>query len=434
MKRILPIFCLSIFLITSACGTKEAVDSEPTAPVGTAEQPSVTSQNATQPAPVVMPGDVKPIKSQSELSDAEKHAASGDAAANASLALYYYNGGEPIDVDKAALYAKTAAEAGVVEGKYVLAELLLYHREDKAAATGLRMAQEASEAGYIPGVAALGKYYFMGRVVPRDENKARQLFEQAAAQNDPNGLYSLGMLYATGAGVQQNSAKAAEYFKKAADQGLGIAQFALATQYAKGEGVPQNIDEAIRLYQGPANAGNVRAQVNLATILLESNKNPAEGVAWLRKAANQGSALAKFFLADCLISGRGVAKNESEAFTFCKQAAESGLPIAQGFLGELYFQGIGTTRDLERAAHWFGQAATWGDTVAMFRLAGMYYEGMGVKKDINEAYYWAVLAEATEPVEETRGMRTGIGQQLSEQQRKAVERRAQDWKPKTMPM
>ena len=434
MKRILQIFCLSFILIIAACAPKPAVDSDPTEGAGTDEPVATATQNATEPAPV-MPGDVKPITSAAEADAAEKLAASGDPAANASLALYYYNGGEPIDVEKAAIRAKTAAEAGVVEGKYVLAELLLYQRDDRAVETGLHMAQEASEAGYLPAVAALGKYYFMGRAVPRDHSKARELFEKAAAQNDPGGQYNLGMMYATGAGgLPQDPAKAAEYFKKAAAQGFSMAQFALATQYAKGEGVPQNIDEAIRLYQGPANAGNVRAQVNLATILLESEKNPSEGVAWLRKAAAQNSPLAKFFLADCLLSGRGVTKNEAEGFKYCKQAAESGLPIAQGLLGELYFQGVGTGRDLQQAAHWYTQAAAWGDTVAMFRLAGMYYEGLGVKQDINESYYWAVLAEATEPVEETRGMRTGIGQQLSEQQRKAVERRAQNWKPKTMPL
>ncbi|MBQ4132218.1 MAG: sel1 repeat family protein, partial [Desulfovibrionaceae bacterium] len=194
----------------------------------------------------------------------------------------------------------------------------------------------------------------------------------------------------------------------------------------------------IRLYQGPANAGNMRAQVNLATILLESGKDPSPGVGsnvgWLRRASDQGSALAKFFLAICLLEGRGAAKNEVEGFRYCKEAADAGFPRAQGLLGELYLSGTGTARNPEQAARWYREAAAWGDTVAMFRLAGMYYEGVGVNKDVSEAYYWAVLAEATEPVEETRGMRAGIGQQLNEQQRKAAERRAQDWKPKTMPL
>ena len=70
----------------------------------------------------------------------------------------------------------------------------------------------------------------------------------------------------------------------------------------------------------------------------------------------------------------------------------------------------------------------------MYRLASMYYEGHGVKKDKPEAYYWAVLAEALEPVDETHAMRTGIGGELSEQQRKSVEKKAQNWRPKTMPI
>lgn len=431
MKKFFLILCSCFIIASAACAPKHTGSEEPAPQAeGTQKKPEASEQKPDK----VMPGDVKPIKSQADFDDAMKRAGAGDAAASASLALYYYNQGEPLDINAAGINAKTAAVAGVVEGKYVLAELFLMRRDDNDAKTGLTLAQEASEAGYVPAVTTLGKYYYMGRVVPRDLNQARTLFERAAEQNDPGGQYFLGVMYATGAGVSEDQAKAADYFKKAAAQGLPIAQFALADQYAKGKGVEKNIDEAIRLYRGPANAGNVLAQVELAFVLLDSGKDQAEGIAWLKKASDQGFPVAKFVLANCYFKGIGVQKSEPEAFKLAKEAAEAGMPKAQGFLGELYYHGVGTGQDYVQSAKWFKEAAAWGDTVAMYRLASMYYEGHGVKKDKSEAYYWAVLAEALEPVDETHAMRTGIGGELSEQQRKSVEKKAQNWRPKTMPI
>ena len=432
MKRILLILCSCLFIASAACTPKRAGTEDPAVQASAQTQADPSGQKPEQAKP--MPGDVEFIRSQAELDDAEKRAAAGDVAASASLALYYFNQGEPFDVNAAAINAKNAALAGVAEGKYVLAELFLMRRDDNDAQVGLTMAQEASEQGYTPATATLGKYYYMGRVVPRDLNQARTLFERAAEQNDPNGQYSLGVIYATGAGVEEDQAKASGYFKKASDQGLPIAQFALADQYAKGKGVTKNIDEAIRLYRGPANAGNVLAQVELAFALLDSGKDPAEGVSWLKKASDQGFPVAKFILANCYFNGVGVQKDEAQAFKYAKEAAEAGMPKAQGFLGELYFHGVGTAQNYTESAKWFKEAAAWGDTVAMFRLAGMYYEGHGVTEDKTEAYYWAVLVEAIEPMDETHAMRMGIGEQLSDQQRKAVERKAQNWRPKTMPI
>ena len=420
-----------------ACKTTGEVKTDPTTPPKAETEQAVQSAGATTPSTTAnAPNNVKVerISSAQDLEGMKKKAAAGDVAAKASLAVYYYNHGEPIDVDLALQNGKDAAEAGVVEGKYVLGAILLYSKDDRAAQTGLKVVQEASEAGYAPATAILGKYYLMGRIVPRDENQARKLFAQAAEKNDPEGLYGMGMLYATGTTVSQDFKLAADFFRKSAEQNLGAAQMALATLYANGQGVERNVDEAVRWFTPPATAGNSRAQTNLGTLLIETEKDPAGGVKWLRKAASQNSVMAQFFLAQCYLSGVGVTQNHAEAFKLCSTAANAGLPIAQGMLGMMYFNGLGTDKDPAQSANWFKKAAEWGDSVAMYHLAGMYMEGLGVKKDLTEAYFWALIAEASEPIDETRQMREAIAKEVNDQQRQAAERKAKAWKPKAMPM
>ena len=170
MKRFFLILCSCFIIASAACAPKQTGSEEPAPQTeGTQEKPETSEQKPDK----VMPGDVKPIKSQADFDDAMKRARAGDAAASASLALYYYNQGEPLDINAAGINAKTAAVAGVVEGKYVLAELFLMRRDDNDAKTGLTLAQEASEAGYVPAITTLGKYYYMGRTIPRDLNQAK---------------------------------------------------------------------------------------------------------------------------------------------------------------------------------------------------------------------------------------------------------------------
>eukprot|EP01038_Epipyxis_sp_PR26KG_P017360 gene17360-23977_t len=60
------------------------------------------------------------------------------------------------------------------------------------------------------------KYYWGFGGVPRDETLAKYWFQQAANQNNPEGLYNIGAFYAEGrAGVKQNRTIALDYFMKA---------------------------------------------------------------------------------------------------------------------------------------------------------------------------------------------------------------------------
>ena len=72
--------------------------------------------------------------------------------------------------------------------------------------------------------------------VPKDEEKAAELFQQAAEQEDPDAMCTLGWCYETGCGVPQDWEKAAEWYRKAADEGSGQAMGNLAWCYEHGKG------------------------------------------------------------------------------------------------------------------------------------------------------------------------------------------------------
>ena len=77
-------------------------------------------------------------------------------------------------------------------------------------------------------------------------------------------------------------------------------------------------------------------------------KDDAQAVAWYRKAADQGLALAQINLGVMYANGRGVAKDDDEAVAWCRKAADQGLALAQNNLGGMYANGRGVAKDEAR--------------------------------------------------------------------------------------
>src|SRR6202163_1996529 len=101
-----------------------------------------------------------------------------------------------------------------------------------------------------------------------------------------------------------------------------------------------------------AYAGNVNAQVQLGVIYLTGDgvtKDDVEAVKWLRKAADQDSALGERYLAEMYFKGRGVSADIVEAAKWLRMAAEQGDAQSEYNLAVLYTQGLGVPRNLKEA-------------------------------------------------------------------------------------
>ncbi len=85
-----------------------------------------------------------------------------------------------------------------------------------------------SEFGEPRAQVSLGRSYLSGKGVERDPEKARHLFEQAAAQNDASAYFELGRMYEKGYGVEQHANKALEHYRKSAELGYARGYYYLA--------------------------------------------------------------------------------------------------------------------------------------------------------------------------------------------------------------
>lgn len=145
----------------------------------------------------------------------------------------------------------------------------------------------------------LGYLYEIGYCVPPNQQKAFDLFKEAADENDPIAQYNMGRYHLNGIVVKEDTIKGLMFLEKSAMQGFPIAQYRLAFLYYVG--------------------GN--------TIKKDINKS----MEWLTLASNQGMPEAQYELSKIFYHGEGdeIAPDYKKAKDLCRKAAECGLPEAK---------------------------------------------------------------------------------------------------------
>ncbi len=137
--------------------------------------------------------------------------------------------------------------------------------------------------------------------------------------------------------------------------------------------------------------GDAVAQYELGLQRLASNQTP-EGVALLRRAANQGLAMAQYRLAKLFERGEGVPADLVQARQWTERAAAAGNRKAMHDLGVYYARGEGAPLDEATAFRWFKQAAELGVADSQFNLGVLYQQGRGTTADADEALFWFAVA------------------------------------------
>lgn len=120
-----------------------------------------------------------------------------------------------------------------------------------------------AETGDAKAQRNLAVMYGRGDGVLKDDVKAMEWWQKAAAHGNVDAQISLGWMYASGNGVSKDFARAIEWYQKASAQGNVDAQLNLGMMYANGEGVPKNSAKAMEWFQKAAAQGDVMAQVFL---------------------------------------------------------------------------------------------------------------------------------------------------------------------------
>ncbi|WP_293366063.1 DUF3857 domain-containing protein [Phenylobacterium sp.] len=117
--------------------------------------------------------------------------------------------------------------------------------------------------------------------------------------------------------------------------------------------------------------GDAAAQYRLSQRLAHGDgieKDPAQAMSWLQKAAAAGNPDAEVALAEAYASGRGVPADTGKALALVRSAADHGAAAGQRRLGEAYLRGEGLRMDLAMAVSWLQKAADQGDVEARREL------------------------------------------------------------------
>ena len=196
-----------------------------------------------------------------------------------------------------------------------------------------------------------------------------------AAPRDPNPTLLEAIEWYTGVADTVNDDRARELLEEAVAGGGPLAVMWLARVYSTGRmGFPRDEERArdlartvIRDVQRAAESAVLEAVFLMGTAYDEGLGKPVDpemAASWHRRAAERGHVLAAHVLGNAYSSGRGVEEHHGLAVEWWTRAAEAGDAIPQLRLGEAYEAGRGVESDLERAREWYARAAAAGNQQA----------------------------------------------------------------------
>jgi ankyrin repeat protein len=158
-----------------------------------------------------------------------------------------------------------------------------------------------------------------------------------------------------------------------AEQGNAIAQLRLADMLMFGNGVPPSAADAARWVRIAADQGNAEAQFKAGILYLNGNgvaSDQAMAIKLLRASADQGYARGQSALGYVYMTGTPVLERDTaQAMAWLRKAAEQDDPTAPLNLGNMYFLGVGVPRDEAQAEKWYRKAADKGDPAASQALS-----------------------------------------------------------------
>lgn len=238
---------------------------------------------------------------------------------------------------------------------------------------------ERADAGNVGAAASLGRLLSLGLVFgPKNFSDAATYYLKAAEAGHPASMTRYALFAKDGIGLPKDETLAAKWFLKAAEGGQEAAMTNLGLLYETGRGVKQDFAEAARWYQRAVDKGHVFAMHRLG-LLYETGrgvvKDDQEAVRLLETASEKGLSEATSWLADKYEQGRGIPKNAEEASRLntraadqVRRAAEQGNAVATFNLGILYRIGKGVKQSDTEAATWVVRSLKLGDKYLVAEL------------------------------------------------------------------
>lgn len=160
-------------------------------------------------------------------------------------------------------------------------------------------------------------------------------------------LVAAALLIATAGPLQAQSVKAgidawqrSDYagavnmWRPLAEKGDADAEFNLGQAYRLGRGVATNLSAAKTWFERAASQGHLDAETTLGLLLFQNNEQ-ADGLKWLKKAAERGEPRALLVYGTALVNGDSVTQDPVLGYAYVSRAAAQGLAPAKETLDQL---------------------------------------------------------------------------------------------------
>lgn len=201
--------------------------------------------------------------------------------------------------------------------------------------------RKAIEGGSSEGYSQLGYLYEHGYGVRQDIQEALKLYEAGAKKGDPTSMFNLASLH-IGGKIPKDAQKARDLYEKVAQQDflplVIAAQRSLGLLYELGDGVTKDLAKAADYYLAAARAGDAESQFRLGNMIFSGmhyKQDHATALQWFQKAADQGHARAQFAVGNMYERGLALPQDRTEAIAWYLKARDAGDDMAAQRLKEL---------------------------------------------------------------------------------------------------
>ncbi|MFB3058240.1 MAG: tetratricopeptide repeat protein, partial [Gammaproteobacteria bacterium] len=160
-----------------------------------------------------------------------------------------------------------------------------------------------------------------------DYTKARELFQAAADQGDPEAKHYMASLYYQGHGVRKDHAKALALLKEAAGDDYVLSIATLGAMYLEGDFVDQDYQEAFAYFLRAAKLDHLHSIYKVSQFYLNGAgvaQSYDKAAYWFKEAAIQGHLQAQHAYALLFAQGNGVPLDYVHAYAWINMPAEAG--------------------------------------------------------------------------------------------------------------
>lgn len=236
--------------------------------------------------------------------------------------------------------------------------------------------------------------------VPRDQARARRLWEQAVAGGSDAARLNLGMNLLENDDPTDDAHAVSMLQAIRNPELMPVAAYPLGRALLFGNGIAQDMERGVRLLErfietSPDNTDARylvgRAYQNGWGIAVDA----PTAYQHLKHAADGNDPRAQWIVGMMLLNGDGVAQNPVLAYRHVRASAESGHIPGMVSMAVMLAVGQGTDRDPAQARQWYLRAAEAGSAHALRGLGGMLMTGEGGPVDAVTGAAYLDLAAKT---------------------------------------